>query len=453
MRRRYQNVFLVLASWFFYAFWDWRFLGLVILATLSNFWCGAMIGRSGPAARRKAWLILSLIINLGILGYFKYAHFFMDNFVSMANSIGWHVSGVTLRVILPIGISFYVFQSLSYPLDIYGGRLKPTKSLIDFAAFVAFFPKVVAGPIVRAREFLPQLEKERVLRGEDIQDGCIRLLTGFFKKVFIADTLALYLVNPIFADPGAHSTSMLWLATIGYTIQIYADFSGYSNMAIGSARIMGLRIPENFIYPYLAVNLSEFWRRWHVTMSTFFRDYLYIPMGGSRCSELRRFFNTMATMLICGLWHGATWNFVAWGGVHGLYLAGQHLLIKKPDKPKDEARGLSSLALVVCGWSITQILICLSMILVRAPDLATTGAFLSGLFWGGGSEQISIQPIVWLCFGAAFIDHFFGWLREHDAQLIERVPAMAHAVVYVAMIVFLFYAAPEGGDTFIYFQF
>lgn len=453
MRRRHQNIFLLIASWFFYACWDWRFLGLIFVSTIANFAFGNWMYRAQPAPRKKRWLILSLIVNLGLLGYFKYANFFLDNFVALADSVGWHVSSVTLQITLPVGISFLTFQALSYPLDIYFGKLKPTTSLLDFAVFVAFFPKLVAGPITRAREFLFQLEQDRNFSGEDLQEGCIRLLTGYFKKAFIADTLAMYLVNPVFADPASFSAGTLWLAIIGYTVQIYADFSGYSNMAIGSARILGLRLPENFIFPYLSTGFSEFWKRWHVTMSRFFRDYVYFPLGGSRCSESRVHINLALTMLICGLWHGADWTFVFWGGLHGFFLMVRYFVKMRTESGARMPADRQSVAVLIRKWSFTQFLICLSMIPVKAADMGTVGIYLTGLVGLGGKEGIQVPPLVWACFLAAFLDHLYGWLAENKGELLEKAPALIPASVYAAMIIFLYHAVPGASNPFIYFQF
>ncbi|MFH1699596.1 MAG: MBOAT family O-acyltransferase, partial [Candidatus Zixiibacteriota bacterium] len=263
--RKAQNIFLLIASYIFYAAWDWRFLGLIIISTLTDYISGHIIHKSNSIRHRKTVLIISLIINLGLLGYFKYFNFFADSFIVLANTVGWNVTWTAANIILPVGISFYTFQSISYTVDIYRRQLEPNNSLIDFAAFVAFFPQLVAGPIVRAKEFVFQLEAKRVFNANDFEAGLRRFLFGFFKKAFIADTLAMHLVEPAFANPTEYSGATLWLALIGWTFQIYADFSGYSSMAIGSARMLGFKIPENFNFPYLSWNISQYWQRWHKT--------------------------------------------------------------------------------------------------------------------------------------------------------------------------------------------
>jgi alginate O-acetyltransferase complex protein AlgI len=388
-----------------------------------------------------------------MLVYFKYVNFFAESFVVLANSMGVHLSLVTLRVFLPLGISFYVFQSLTYPLDIYAGKLKPTSSFIDFAAFVSFFAKLIAGPITRARDFLPQLERKRWFEVEDLQEGCLRILTGYFRKAFIADTLAIHLVNPILANPGSYSAGLLWLGMFGYAVQIYADFSGYSNIAIGSARILGFRIPENFMFPYAATNFSEFWRRWHITMSAFFRDYVYIPLGGSRAGPVRAALNLEITMLLCGLWHGAAWTFVSWGTLHGLYLIMNNFLRKRGKESQGKEESSHSTFRIVNMWLFTQILVCIAWVFFFAPDFRTCMIYFKGLLRFGGHDSLTFSPLVWCSFIAFLVDHAYGWVSIKRPDWIHRVPMTMHAVVYALMIVILYHVVPEKTNPFIYFQF
>jgi alginate O-acetyltransferase complex protein AlgI len=452
LSRRQQNLFLLAASYFFYANWDWRFLGLIIISTLVNFYCGGRIHRAARSGEKKFWLVLSLAISLGILGYFKYFNFFADSLAALAQSIGWHLSSSTLDILLPVGISFYTFQSLSYSIDIYRGRLRPTGSLIDFAAFVSFFPQLVAGPIVRASEFIFQLEKRRTFSGEDLQAGLVRFLMGFFKKTFVADTLAVYLVDPVFADPGGYSSGTLWLALVGYSVQIYADFSGYSNMAIGSARILGFRIPENFAFPYLARNISEFWRRWHMTMSRFFRDYVYIALGGNRLGGARTLVNLAVTTLISGLWHGAGWTFVIWGGVHGLYIATYHFWRTRRGRLGREG-GVTGIPGIISGWVVTQLAVCVAWVLFRSQDFGSSLVYLGGLVKSAGTGTVDVPVLIWLAFGAFAVDHFSGWIRENRPEIGAGIPSYVHAFAYTAMIIFLYHARLEVPNPFIYFQF
>lgn len=452
LSRRQQNIFLLLASYFFYAQWDWRFLSLIIISTLTDYIIGPLIYDSDSKRRKRILLILSLAINLGILGYFKYFNFFAGSFIALADSVGWHVSWTTARIILPVGISFYTFQSISYTVDIYRGQLKPTRGFIDFAAFVAFFPQLVAGPIVRAKEFVHQLKVERRFDGGSFEKGLIRFLYGFFKKAFVADSLAVYLVDPAFADPTHYSTGTLWIAIFGWTIQIYADFSGYSNMAIGSAKMLGFDIPENFNFPYLSRNISQYWRRWHMTMSRFFRDYVYFGLGGSRKGMGRSLINICITTFVSGLWHGAGWTFVCWGWLHGVYIAIFQIFRKwrkdhglYHDKPKT--------IYIIPAWIITQAGICLSRILFRSPDFTTAWNYTKGLISSPGEAGIDLPLIIWVAFVSIFIDHIYGWLKEHRPNLTMVAPQPVRALAYAAMVVFLFHALPENVNPYIYFQF
>jgi D-alanyl-lipoteichoic acid acyltransferase DltB (MBOAT superfamily) len=444
--RRAQNLFLLVASWVFYAAWDWRFLGLIIFSSGLDFVAGRKIDEAPTRSGRRRWLLVSLTGNLGILAYFKYTNFFLDSLGALADSVGWHLSMPTLQVILPVGISFYTFQTLSYTIDIYLGRLKPTRSLVDFAAFVAFFPQLVAGPIVRAREFLYQLEERRHFSSKKFEAGAIRFLAGFFKKAFIADTLAIHLVDPVFADPTSFGSGALWLALFGYTAQIYADFSGYSSMAIGMAGMLGFDLPENFRFPYLARDFSEFWRRWHITMSRFFRDYVYIPLGGSRGSATRTRWNLAVTTLVSGLWHGASWTFVAWGGLHGVYIMLTHVVRSRTGD--EDAKGGAAFV----GWALTFLGAMLAWILFRAQSFPLAWAYLTGLV-GAHGAAVAVSPMVWVAFAAFLFDHAWGFVEERALVGPGRVPALVQGVAYAAMIVFLYHAKPQNPNPFIYFQF
>jgi alginate O-acetyltransferase complex protein AlgI len=453
LSRSRQNVFLCLASYFFYACWDWRFLSLIIVSTLVDFVSGRRIHLARSPVRRRAWLLFSLAVNLGILGYFKYFGFFADSLVDLAGALGWHLSRPTLDIILPVGISFYTFQTMSYSLDIYRGKLAPTRRLVDFAAFVAFFPQLVAGPIVRAREFVYQLERERRFSGEDLQIGLTRLLYGLFKKTFIADTIGVHLVDPVFAAPGDYGPGVLWFALLGYGIQIYADFSGYSSMAIGSARMLGFAIPENFAFPYLSRNISEFWRRWHMTMSRFFRDYVYIGLGGNRGGMARTLRNLAATTLVSGLWHGAGWTFLVWGGLHGLYLAVNQLWRLRFPTPADGGAGAGRRWSFLPAWLLTFLTVHLAWVLFRAPDFATAWIYLRGLVTPAGAGGLAPPVLVYWACAFFVVDHAVGWLGERGRLAGLTPPVPLRAAVYAAMVVFLFHARPAHVDPFIYFQF
>ena len=316
-----QNLFILAASYFFYGWWDWRFLSLIFISSITDYLCGLAI-ENGDKGRRKAMLYLSLAVNLGLLGVFKYFDFFSESFADLVNSIGLDVSAVTLDIVLPVGISFYTFQTLSYTIDIYKGEMKATRDPIAFFAYISFFPQLVAGPIERARHLLPQfLDKRKFVFYEGVL-GARQVLWGFFKKVAVADTLASF-VEPIFSHYGSLSIWVLLLGAILFSIQIYCDFSGYSDIAIGTARLLGFRLKPNFLYPYFSSSTSELWRRWHISMSSWFRDYVFVPLSIKTRSwgSLSKYFNVLFLFVIIGFWHGPRWTYILFGLIHGLAVA------------------------------------------------------------------------------------------------------------------------------------
>ena len=328
----YQNLILLISSYIFYGWWDWRFLSLIALSTVVDYLVGIQIDKAKSKKTKKNFLLISLIVNLGLLAVFKYFNFFITSFEEMLNSVGLPFDTWTLNIILPVGISFYTFQTLSYSIDLYKGKIKHTDDFISFAAFVAFFPQLVAGPIERARHLLPQFIKKRKFNYQIAISGISLLSYGFFKKLVIADRLAIY-VNNIFSDIENANTISLLLGIIFFSFQIYADFSGYSLIARGSAKLLGFDLILNFNKPYLASSITSFWKRWHISLSTWFRDYLYIPLGGNRVSQLRNYYNLIIVFLLSGLWHGANWTFVIWGALHAFYLI-IYLQYKKTFNPK-----------------------------------------------------------------------------------------------------------------------
>jgi alginate O-acetyltransferase complex protein AlgI len=320
-RPKYRNLVLLASSYVFYGWWDWRFLGLLATTTIVGFVGGHLVHRSHNDRHRLVLLWTGVVINLGILATFKYAGFFADSFRSLARSIGFEADGFTLNVVLPVGISFYTFQAMSYLFDIYRRRIDPTRNLVIFGTYVAYFPQLVAGPIERAQDLLPEItQTNRTFpRGAELNEAFRLILWGLFKKVVIADGVAV-IVNDAFASPEEWSWIALTAAVVGFSIQIYGDFSGYTDIARGVSKLLGISLLLNFAEPYLSRNITEFWRRWHISLSTWLRDYLYIPLGGNRGSTVATFRNLMLTMLLGGLWHGAAWTFVVWGGLHGVYL-------------------------------------------------------------------------------------------------------------------------------------
>jgi len=439
--RKGQHLLLLIASYFFYACWDWRFLGLIVLTSSIDYLVGGRIFQSNKVTQRKLWLGLSLVINLGILGYFKYANFFIESFIDLLTTAGIDTHLGTLSIILPVGISFYTFQSISYSIDIYRRELEPADNLLDFLTFVAFFPQLVAGPIVRAKEFLYQMAAPRIFKTEYIIEGVQRILTGIVKKAVVADTLAMQLVDPVFASPDAYSTSMLWIAAIAYAVQIYCDFSGYTNIAIGSARLFGFSLPENFRFPYLANSFSDFWLRWHMTMSRFFRDYVYIPLGGNRKSPPRNLANLASTTLVSGLWHGAAWHFVLWGGAHGILLVIQRLI------PLSIKRYTPQIVTIIA----VQVCILITWVLFRAPDMGLAWSYIAGMLTNQSGETLVVSSMAWLCFGLFTIDHIYGGNAKAYQQQLQK--PMIRALFWLGLIGIAHNCMPTGANPFIYFQF
>lgn len=312
-----QNKTLLLASYGFYSWWDWRFCFLMLASSLVDYELAKRIDQSSKQSHRRWLLRLSIVSNLGLLASFKYFNFFVENLIQVVNQIGWSPDLTTLSIILPLGISFYTFQTLGYTIDVYRKQLAPAKNVVDYLAFVSFFPQLVAGPIERASHMLPQFAIKRAFDQHAATDGVRQMLWGFFKKMVIADRLALA-VNPVFDNPAGYSGPHLMMGTVFFAFQIYCDFSAYSDIAIGTAKLFNIRLSQNFAYPYFSQSIGEFWRRWHISLSYWFRDYVYIPLGGNRKGRVRYRVNLLLTFLLSGLWHGAAWNFVAWGGVNGL---------------------------------------------------------------------------------------------------------------------------------------
>jgi len=312
-----QNFLIVAASYFFYGWWDWRFLSLILFSTIVDYSIGRRIKTEENKTRRKVLLWTSILVNLGFLGFFKYYNFFLDNFISAFSFFGTPINAQGLNIILPVGISFYTFQTLSYTIDIYKRQLEPTKDFITFSAFVSFFPQLVAGPIERATNLLPQFAKKRLFDKENAIKGVRLILWGLVKKVLIADSIAPT-VDDIFSNYTEYPSTILLLGAFLFSFQIYCDFSGYSMIARGVSKLFGFELMKNFNYPYFSRNIGEFWRRWHISLSTWFRDYLYIPLGGSRVSKLKNIRNVFVIFLVSGFWHGANWTFIAWGGIHAL---------------------------------------------------------------------------------------------------------------------------------------
>ncbi len=403
---------LAAASCFFYAAWDWRYLGLLLAISVIDYCAAARIAASDSVRARKNWLWVSIVSNLGMLGYFKYCNFFIENFDALTSSFGFTLPRTD--VLLPVGISFYTFKTMSYTIDVYRGQLKPCRSWLDYATFITFFPELIAGPIVRASVFLPQMTRLIGPTWRRLVSGGSLFLLGLVKKILIADRLG-EIADTVFSAPGIFTTATVWCGVAAYTLQIYCDFSGYSDMAIGSARMIGYDLPENFRMPYLSKNIAEFWRRWHMTLSAWLRDYLYIPLGGNRRGTLVTYRNLFLTMLLGGLWHGASWNFVLWGGLHGGALA-THKLWSRFRQPALPTRGQRLLPGLL-SWMLTLLFVTVCWVPFRSRRFGDTIALLKTMA-GLGAGHYQWLPF-WLfpCVVMCVIGHFAGWCIEQRAAM------------------------------------
>jgi len=442
-RERTRDLLLLAASYFFYMSWNWMYAGLILLSTVVDYGVGRVLAAERRQRVRKAVLVVSLAANLGLLGLFKYFNFFVDTVDSLGSLLGLQLSFVHHELLLPVGISFYTFQTMSYTIDVYRRQIPYEPSFLKFAVFVSFFPQLVAGPIVRAAQFLPQLHRTPLVSSEHFQSGLLLVFRGLAKKIVIADMLAALGVDAVFAAPGEHSSLTLLLALYGYSFQIYNDFSGYSDIAIGAARMMGFELPQNFNRPYLATNVREFWTRWHISLSTWLRDYLYLPMGGKQPSRLATARNLMITMVLGGLWHGAALNFVLWGAWHGL------LLVFSRGQARAGVKGgwLRVIrARVLCFHLIT-----FSWLLFRVDSLDVLLAYLRGLASLSGGT--ALHPAFFAVLLLASTAHFTprDWLDARIQQL-TRLPVPAQAAGYAALLL-LFAGLSLGTQPFIYFQF
>jgi alginate O-acetyltransferase complex protein AlgI len=369
-------VFTLIASFVFYGWWDYRFLALIIFSTCMDFYLSQLIHRQLDPGNRKRALVISVILNLAFLSFFKYFNFFIDSANDVLGLTGYAGGFNALYIILPVGISFYTFQSMSYTIDVYRRVIAPEPSLLKFATFIAFFPQLVAGPIVRAVDFLPQLQSDRKFKWPDFHLGFAQVLVGFGKKLIIADSLAPF-VDAVFAYPGNYTSLVLIIGVIFYSFQIYCDFSGYSDIAIGIAKMLGYEFPANFNMPYFSTSFSEFWQRWHISLSSWLRDYLYVSLGGNRNGKWMTYRNLMLTMLLGGLWHGANYTFIIWGFLHGLFLILQRLITGVKKKAGLTFSGpLNALFSIGIIYTFT----CLAWIYFRSPDIATAHTVIRGIF-------------------------------------------------------------------------
>ncbi|MBM9606493.1 MBOAT family O-acyltransferase [Desulfopila inferna] len=444
-----RKIHLWLSSYIFYAAWNPPFVLLLWISTLIDWFAGKNIARTSSRHKKRILLLISLATNLGLLGYFKYGTFLLESFVSLSEAVGIHYQPAVSHIVLPVGISFYTFQSLSYSLDIYRGKLKPWPKFTDFAFFVTFFPQLVAGPIVRAADFLPQCRVSRRATSYQMGWGLTLLVLGLFEKVILADTIMAPVADMVFSNSDLSGTADAWLGVFAFSGQVFFDFSGYSLCAIGAALSLGFVLPDNFRFPYAAVGFSDFWRRWHISLSSWLRDYLYIPLGGNRKGELRTYINLMITMLLGGLWHGAAWTFVAWGGLHGLYLSVERYLLKHLGDVeffrKRIVQGMLGL--------LTFILVSITYVFFRAQDFPDAFHLLTLMFSTGELQLLSFSQSlqVAVTLGLLLVGQWL--LRDSSLEaLATAVPPAVRVVLIAGALVTL--SLHRGGDrAFIYFQF
>ncbi len=449
-----QNALVFVASYVFYGWWDWRFLSLILFSTLVDFFVGVGLGKYQKDHQRKLLLWTSIIINLGFLGFFKYYNFFLDNFVQAFSLLGSPITARGLDIVLPVGISFYTFQTMSYSLDVYYEKLEPTKDFIAFSAFVSFFPQLVAGPIERATNLLPQFYTKRNFDYSKAVDGCRQILWGLFKKIVIADNCAEY-ANKIFENYQDYNGATLFLGAVFFAFQIYGDFSGYSDIAIGTSRLFGFSLMQNFAFPYFSRDMAEFWRRWHISLSTWFRDYVYIPLGGSRVSKWKQVRNTFIIFLVSGFWHGANWTFIAWGALNAIYF--MPLLLRQKNRknlsivaenkflptPRELFSILSTFALTTLAWVFFR-----AETLVKA--LNYNSIILNPSTWG----FLEVRPWYFLFLIAIFI--ILEWLGRNGnfalQYLLSTWKKPYRWLFYLSLVILTFWWSKESNE-FIYFQF
>ena len=451
-----QNLFLVLVSYIFYGWWDWRFLSLIAFSSLVDYLVGIGLSKTDSLKKRNVFLLLSILINLGFLGFFKYFNFFSQSFADAFTLLGYKFNPYQLNIVLPVGISFYTFQTLSYSIDVYRRKLEPTKDIVTFFAYVSFFPQLVAGPIERATNLIPQFRKKRTFDIKSSTDGLRQILWGLFKKIVIADNCARF-VNDIFTNYQDHSGSTLVIAAIFFAFQIYCDFSGYSDIAIGTARLFGFNLMRNFAFPYFSRDIAEFWRRWHISLSTWFRDYVYIPLGGSRGTKLQQVRNTFIIFIVSGFWHGANWTFMAWGALNAIFFL-PLLLMKQNRKhldipakytflpaPREFLSILTTFALTTLAW-----------VFFRSENISMAFDYLHQIF----SLSLFTMPEIKkksLLFILILLS--VEWLqrdKEHGLELDGATSIFKYRSVrwlsYYAIIVMIIWFGAEQQE-FIYFQF
>jgi alginate O-acetyltransferase complex protein AlgI len=454
LRRRGQNGLLVLAGYVFYGWWDWRFLSLLLFSSSIDYAVGYQLGRTDRVSRRKALLGLSVVTQLGLLGFFKYFNFFAEGAAQLGRALGVHISSVALHIVLPVGLSFYTFQTLSYTIDVYRRRCVPHRSLLDFMAFVSFFPQLVAGPIERASQLLPQFAGERRFDPAQAKDGLRQMLWGTFQKVVVADGLAAY-VDWAYAPTSQADGAHLLLGTYFFAFQIYGDFCGYTNIAIGCARLFGFELRRNFATPYFSRHVAEFWQRWHISLSSWFRDYVYIPLGGSRGGRGRTILNTLIVFTLSGLWHGAAWHYVVWGVANGLLLIPHLWRRPGPSATLPDLTTQTPLSLLGAGLQrlLTFHLILGTWVFFRAADLGQAGhifrTVLGGIdLWPCLTEAPRLKALI----AVLLVVEWCQRAKPHALE-IAAAPGWLRWSVYYALLLAILWLGTFTAAPFIYFQF
>jgi alginate O-acetyltransferase complex protein AlgI len=449
-----QNALLLIASYFFYAFWDYRFLALLLFSTLLDYFSGMQIAGQSTKTKKKYWLLLSISVNLGFLFFFKYYNFFVQSFADAIAHLGLRINIWTLKVVLPVGISFYTFHGLSYIIDVYRGKIQPERNFVNYGVFVSFFPLLVAGPIARANHLLPQIKEKRVFDYTKTVDGLKQILWGLFKKIVIADSCAVY-ADMIFDHSSAYSGSTLVVGVIMFAFQIYGDFSGYSDIAIGTARLFGIELRRNFAFPYFSRDIAEFWRRWHISLSSWFRDYLYIPLGGSRGTNWQKLRNTFIIFLVSGFWHGANWTFIIWGALNAVYFL-PFLLMKKNRMNLDTvATGkLFPSGREFISMLLTFSLVSFSWIFFRSVSIEQAITYIQQLFSASFFTMPSVLPGILI--GPLCLFLFVEWTGREQQYALEKLGLrwprlMRWAAYYLIILAIIFFGGGE--RPFIYFQF
>ena len=446
-----QNILLIFASYYFYSCWDWRFLFLLIFSTGLDFFSALRINESNNINKRKFWLYLTITINLGFLGVFKYYDFFAMSFSTFMNRFGFDVHPYVLNLILPVGISFYTFHGLSYIIDVYHKRINVEKNFVDYSLFVSFFPLLVAGPIERATHLLPQIKVKRVFNYNQSIDGIKLIVWGLFKKMVVADNCAFF-VNQLFADYSNFGSTELWFGIVLFAFQIYGDFSGYSDIAIGTSKLLGVELLRNFNFPYFSKDIADFWRRWHISLSSWFRDYLYIPLGGSKGSKIFQIRNVFIIFLVSGFWHGANWTFIIWGAIHAMLFVPLLIMNKNRNNLNDINLSYRDLPKIV----FTFFLVCIAWIFFRADSLAISFGYFKGMF---AFNDITMNfffknsKYILLTIISLFSILVLLLIEWHAIRNSRKTVVLSKNVFFLLLAIILFMGVYRNQLTFIYFQF